>query len=193
MELFKTIPGFPNYEIDLHGTVRRIWATRPPSIITPVLRDRHYMVRLTVDGKRITQNVHKLMQRTYMRAARPGEVVYHKNGNRLDNWINNLAYIDRHELGRKTGGQSRKAVLKICPCSGEVVEIYRSAREAGRQNFMSYQTVMDYCNGVTKRKIAVDGFLYEWEDKSNGRPRKEDQYGREGKKKSISTHQNVQQ
>jgi hypothetical protein len=174
IELFKPIPGSPNYEIDWHGTVRRIWKTRPPSEIKPVLRDRQYMVRLTIDGKRTTQNVHKLMQRTFMRPALVGEVVYHKNGNRLDNWINNLAYIDRHELGRRTGGQTRKSVLKICPDSLEVIEIYRSAREAGRQNHMSYQTVMDYCNGITKRKLAVDGFIYKWEDgKTKARSRKE--------------------
>lgn len=44
------------------------------------------------------------------------------------------------------------------------MEVYSSAREAARRNFMSYQTVIDLCNGKVKRGKAPDGFVYEWDD-----------------------------
>ena len=37
-------------------------------------------------------------------------------------------------------------------------------REAARENFMSYQTVMDRCNGKVKGPFAPDGYAYAWED-----------------------------
>ena len=49
--------------------------------------------------------------------------------------------------------------------TGEIVEVYSSAREAAKQNFMSYQTVIDRCNGKCKSAFAPDGYAYAWEDK----------------------------
>jgi len=170
---FRPIPGYPSYEINYRGDIRHIWAVAKPTMLTPVLKKGGYVIRLTnTSGQRKEERVHKLMQRTFLKTPTPGQVLYHKNGNKLDNWVNNLGYICRKELGRKTGGQSRKAVLKINSI-GEVVEIYRSAREAGRQNFMSYQTIIDRCNGKVKNAVALDGFIYCWEDNEKiCRPRK---------------------
>jgi hypothetical protein len=161
---FTPIPGFSNYEISKQGEIRRLWKNTKPTFMVQHIKRRQYNVRLRNDeGKRTTELTHKLMQRTYMRPPKPNEVVYHKNGNRLDNWINNLGYIDRKELGRITGGQSRKAVIKIDPQTGSELEIYRSARAAAKVNYMSYQTVIDHCNGK-RIKHAPDGYMYRWED-----------------------------
>lgn len=168
---YRTIPGYPNYQINHCGSVRRIWRNSKPTVMVPVIKKGIYVIRLTdPNGHRKEERVHKLMQHTFLNSPKPGQVLYHKNGNRLDNWINNLGYMSREALGRKTGGQSRKAVLKINTCY-EVIEIYRSARQAARENFMSYQTIIDRCNGKVKKKVAPDGFIYRWEDVQSGRPR----------------------
>ncbi|WP_431090832.1 hypothetical protein [Paenibacillus sp. 8b26] len=173
---YKGIPGYPNYEINHRGDVRRLWKSSKPTPLIPTLKKGIYVVRLTgPDGSRKEERIHKLMQRTFLSPPAQGQVVYHKNGNRLDNWINNLGYISRKELGKKTGGGSRKAVMKLS-CEKEVVEIYRSARCAARENFMSYQTIIDRCNGKVKSELAPDGFIYRWDDEEaerRGRPRKE--------------------
>ncbi|HIW31268.1 MAG TPA: NUMOD4 motif-containing HNH endonuclease [Candidatus Paenibacillus intestinavium] len=169
---FKTIPGYPLYEINNRGDIRRLWKNAKKTLLKPALKRCGYTIRLLdSSGIRRELRVHKLMQHTFMRTPKLGEVLYHKNGNKLDNWINNLAYITRQELGKMTGGQSRQSVLKI-DTSGEVVEIYRSARAAGKENFMSYQTIIDRCNGKVKKKIAPDGFIYEWEDEFSCRYKK---------------------
>ena len=88
----------------------------------------------------------------------------HKNGSFTDNAANNLEALSRREVGRKYGVRSKKqSVVKISP-EGEEVEIYYSAREAARKNFMSYQTIIDRCNGLVKKSAAPDGFDYAWED-----------------------------
>lgn len=161
---FVPIPGYPLYEIDQLGNVRRIFKSKK-SLIKPAIRDGALHVRIYDScGKRKEIKVHRLMQTTFMRAPRPGEVVYHKNQNRLDNALSNLAFIDKRELGRITGGKSRRRPVAKINRAGEVVAFYSSAREAARRNHMSYQAVMDRCNERVKNPFALDGYSYVWDD-----------------------------
>lgn len=95
---------------------------------------------------------------------------YHINRNIWDNRLENIGFIDRVSLGRLTGHMSskRKAVFKV-DRDGREVEVYRSAREAAKANHMSYQTVLDRCNGKVKNPYALDGFTYRFEDAGPGR------------------------
>ena len=43
---------------------------------------------------------------------------------------------------------------------GQIVDFYRSVREAGRKNFMSYQTILDRIGGKVKSLYAPDGSVY---------------------------------
>lgn len=158
------IPGYPLYEIDQFGNIRRIFKTKRV-LITPVIKRGIYVIRLqNPDGQRKEERIHKLMQRTFLPEPKPGQVLYHKNQNRLDNALSNLAYIERSKLGRLTGAKSRrKPVVKI-DRTGEIVDVYKSAREAARRNWLSYQTVMDRCNGKVKSRFAPDGYRYEWDE-----------------------------
>ena len=58
---------------------------------------------------------------------------------------------------------ARRPVVKITP-AGEVVEAYPSARAAAKANHMSYQAVLDRCNGKVKKPFALDGYDYRFED-----------------------------
>lgn len=105
-----------------------------------------------------------LILKTFVGPCPSGMVPYHKNGIKMDNFLGNLGYISCRELGARTGGRSRsRAVFKV-GTDGEAVEVYRSAREAARKNNMSYQTVVDRCNGKVKNPYALDGHTYVWED-----------------------------
>jgi len=186
-EGWTVIPGYPKYEINFRGDIRRMWNSTKPTIRIPIIKRGTFVIQLTgPTGKKKEERVHKLMQRTFMKPPADGEVLYHKNGNKQDNWINNLAYIERSKLGEMTGGSSgRKAVVKL-NVDGEVVDFYKSAREAARNNFMSNQTIVERCNGKVKSQLAPDGFIYRWDDdaeyeetsvavgekRKRGRPRK---------------------
>jgi hypothetical protein len=49
----------------------------------------------------------------------------------------------------------------------EAIEFYPSARQAAKMNHMSYQTVMDRCNGNVKKEIAPYGYFYVWDEDFN--------------------------
>ena len=123
------------------------------------------VVKLTDDnGKAREVILIQIMAKAFLGPVPEGYVPYHKNGCQSDNYIQNIAYISREELGKRTGSKSRrKAVVKI-DLLGEIVDVYSSAREAARKNFMSRQTITDRCNGKCKSAFAPDGYAYAWED-----------------------------
>lgn len=163
---YTRIPGYPLYEIDRFANLRRIYKTKRVPL-KPTLKRGRYVVRLMDEKGRQEIPVHKLMQITFLPRPVPGQVLYHKNQVLTDNALSNLAYIDRHTLGQMTGAKSRRRPVAKINQNGETVEVYRSAREAARQNYMSYQTVMDRCNGKIKSPHALDGYRYEWDDKED--------------------------
>lgn len=107
----------------------------------------------------------KIVAETFLGPVPAGKVIFHKNGNPADNSIWNLAFCTRQELGRMTGADSsRRPVLKFS-AAGELLECYSSARQAAKQNYFSYQAIIDGCNGKCKRHIlAPDGNYYAWDN-----------------------------
>lgn len=131
------------YEISDMGDVRS-WRWRgtrrasSPHLLQPFVRKqgrkgRALFVKLTdADGKGTDAKVLSLMVDTWMGGKRPGLVPYHKNGDLKDNWVGNIGFASRKELGRKTGASAgRKPVVKVDP-EGEIVAVYSSARACGQ-------------------------------------------------------------
>lgn len=169
-ETWKDIPGYDGkYQLDREGNCRRVFKSGKTRLMTPYQKksmsgSNRYIVKLTKDGKSKEEILMQLMAKTFLGPVPDGCVPYHKNGMQSENHINNIAYISKKELGKKTGAAaSRKTVVKI-DSNGEIVEIYPYAREAAKKNYMSYQTVIDRCNGKCKSAFAPDGYAYAWEE-----------------------------
>lgn len=106
----------------------------------------------------------KVVAETFLGPVPAGKVIFHKNGNPADNSVWNLSFCTQQQVGRMTGADStRRPVLKFS-ATGELLECYPSARQAAKQNYFSYQTIIDRCNGKCKRHIlAPDGCYYAWD------------------------------
>lgn len=168
-ETWKNIPGYGGkYQADREGNIQRVFPSGKTRAMTPYHKkmsgSQRLVVKLTKDGKAKEEIVVSVMARTFLGPAPDGCVPYHKNGCQSENHINNIAYISRSELGKLTGAMSGRQPVAKMDQSGEIVEVYSSAREAARQNHMSYQTVIDRCNGKCKSAFAPDGYAYAWED-----------------------------
>ncbi|MDC7288503.1 hypothetical protein NXH76_11875 [Blautia schinkii] len=166
---WKTVPGFGGvYQASFFGQVRRVYKNGKVHILTPYEKtgERHGSRKLFVKMKSREVNLAQIIALTFIGKRPPDRVVYHKNGDFRDNMVNNLAYMEKRDVGRITGARSgKRAVVKI-DSNGEIIDVYYSAREAGRRNNMSYQTVLDRCNGKVKKSIpAPDGYEYAWEDR----------------------------
>ena len=125
------IPGYGGkYQINYFGNIRRA-LKRGYKDLHPYIKSSNGRRIVKLNGKE--QVVMKLMQITFIGALPPGKAAYHKNGIITDDALNNIGITTRSELGRLTGRSNgcEMSVVKISP-EGEIVEFYRSVREAGR-------------------------------------------------------------
>lgn len=167
VERWRDIPGFDGkYQASTDGRIRRTYKKTPPRILVPYRHHsrKTHVVKLTYpDGRSVLRSVIWIMGKTFYQLP-DGAVVIHKNGLHTDCTVGNIEICSRKEVGRRFGRlSSSRPVAKVDP-DGKVVEFYPSARAAGRANHMSYQTVLDRCNGKVKRPFALDGTTYIWDE-----------------------------
>ncbi len=175
---WRMIAGYGGfYEVSRLGEVRSYrscWGRLPSSrLLTPYKRQprgkgrrsNRVFVKLTDQNGRAREvPLVNIVVDVWKGGRPPGMVAYHINGDTTDNRAANIGFITPRELGEMTGHKSRRRPVAKIFESGEVAEVYRSAREAAAQNHMSYQTVMDRCNNKIKNPYALDGFNYQWDD-----------------------------
>lgn len=176
VDLWLDIPGYERkYQASYTGDIRRLYKSSKPRVLKPYRKkgrssnaaNNWLYIKLTDDqGQTKEYSVHILIALTFIGKCPVGHVVRHTNGMHRDNFASNLEYISRVELGKQSGGSSKRKTVAKIDCLGEVVEIYSSARQCARKNFFSYQTIIDRCNGKgCKRTIlAPDGYAYAWDE-----------------------------
>lgn len=179
-DIWKEIKGYNGkYQVSYCGEVRRVYPSGKTRLMTPYKRKQTkrecLFVKLTDDsGKAKAVPVLKIVSEAFLPPPKPGEIPYHLNGVCTDNWASNIEYIQRVELGKKTGHISMSRPVVRIDETGEIVDCYRSAREAAKHCFMSYQTIIDRCNGCYRKGkkkrhgfksiFAPDGFVYSWDE-----------------------------
>jgi len=173
---WRPVKGYPGYEISVMRQVRS-WRgshgrLKKPKLLTQYRKtsgkSNPYVVKLHRGGGHYSEvHVIRLMVESWLGGRPEGMVAYHKNGQLDDNCLNNIGFCTRQQLGRMTGADAdiRRPVEKLDPRTLRPVEVYGSAREAGRKNFMSYQTILDRCNRPEgfRSPVAPDGYIYRWE------------------------------
>lgn len=166
---WEDIPGYEGrYQASTSGKIRSIVRPEEPHIMSEYLKpmskgSKRLYVKLRKNGTSKEECVMKIVALTYHGSCPPGHIPIHINGCQSDNRPENIIYKDKIEVGKMTGAMATsKRVVKISP-EGEIVEAYVSAREAGRKNYMSYQTILDRCNGKIKSRLAPDGYEYQWD------------------------------
>lgn len=135
-EIWKTVVGFPYYEVSNLGRVRRIRAeagTWVGRILKPGL-GKYALVRLAQDGIKTTRNIHILVAEAFLGQRPDGCQVNHKNFDRHDSRLANLEYCTAKENighasknGRMARGE-RHGLSKLT--ATQVLEI-RSMAEQG--------------------------------------------------------------
>lgn len=154
------IPGYDGkYQINYFGEIRRALKNGKYKTLPGYIKKSNNRHVVKIDYKEKT--VLSLMRDTFIGELPKGYVVYHKNGILTDEILSNIGIIKRSDLGKLTGTRNDQsfAIVKI-NSDGEIVDFYKSAREAGRKNFMAYQTILDRVNRKAKSLYAPDGYVY---------------------------------
>lgn len=96
--LWRTVPGYPAYEVSVDGIVRRCQGfrcRRAHRVLVPFIRPNGYaQVILYRDGRRQRFGVHQLVALAFL-GPKPSSLhqVAHLDGQRLNNHVSNLAWL----------------------------------------------------------------------------------------------------
>lgn len=154
-EFWKQIEYDSRYEVSNFGRFRKKNPKNGYRYLKPFRKGNLFIVK--IKDKEFT--CARLVANYFIRELKDGERVYHKNKLENDNYYKNLEILSLEELGKRTGHISKsKRVVEVK--DNEVVREWRSARRAAKDLFVSYQTVMDYCN----KKVKNPMFNLMWED-----------------------------
>lgn len=190
-EQWRDIKGFEGfYEVSNLGRVK----TKPRKILQHykynsrifIVKERilkqhnlkgYYAVSLWVNNKMYNKQVHRLVALTFIDNPNNYPVVNHKDGNKLNNRIDNLEWCtyshntnEAYRLGlnnisekhiehmRNLGLKSGKKIAQI-DLNGNVVKIYDSGRQASLELGISQGNISQCCNG--KRNICK-GFKWKY-------------------------------
>lgn len=120
-----------------------------------------YMIGISIDGKVQMFRAHYWVVKLFIGELPKGFVIYHKDGNKARNSVENLGFIKRRELMLKqaTNGK-RKAIVQLDEVTEEVVAEYHSLLRAAKENFTSPQSIRQ---AIKENKPAI-GFLWMTEE-----------------------------
>lgn len=154
MEEWKEIEYDKRYQVSNFGRFRKS-LKKGYRYLKPFRKHNIFVVKI----KDKDMNCSRLVANAFIKPLRPEDRVYHKNKLEFDNHYRNLKILSLEELGKKTGYISKsKRVVEVK--DNEIIRDWRSARKCAKDLFVSYQTVMDYCN----KKVKKPMFNLWWED-----------------------------
>ena len=148
-EVWKKIIHDTRYEVSNFGRFRKL-NKKGYRYLTPFNKKGTLLYLIKIKDKEY--NCARLVANYHIRPLLPNERVYHKNKMNTDNFVRNLKIVSLKQLGKMTGHLSKsKAVVEIE--KGKVKRRWDSARKSAKDLYVSYQTVMDYCNGKVKKPM----------------------------------------
>lgn len=153
------------YQINDDGNIQKQLPSGEWIALKPSLNGGRAVVYLArKDGSREKKAVVNLMADAFMGGRNLGTWIVHKNGDRLDNNLQNLEVISAKEGGKRYAGNSkRKPVVKI-DRQGEPIEFYKSATEAAKKNFVSKNFVVYRClRKVQDEYYSLDGYTFRYD------------------------------
>lgn len=155
------IPGYEGYIAYPDGKIRSKKFNR----FIKTTKDGYESLVLCVQGKRMTRTVHKLIALTFLPNPDGKKIVNHKNGNKLDNRVENLEWVtlaDNSAHSVESGLSKTRKVVQYS-LEDEYISSYPSLREAQRCIGKSPDStsILYACQGKTK---TAYGYKWKYEE-----------------------------
>jgi len=163
MLMIKQIVGFENYTIDENGKVVNIKRNQVKKPTSNNAGKGYLYVDLYNNGKKQREYIHRLVAKTFISNIKNKPYVNHIDGNPHNNNVNNLEWCTPLENvehaskildvmhGYKIANERREKPVKQIECStGNVIQTFKSIREASRQTNIRSEYITQICKGKLK-------------------------------------------
>ncbi len=168
--MWKTIEGYPDYQISDGGEVKS-FKHRKPIVLKPSHGSSGYShVLLYQNDKRNDCNVHRLVLVAFVGKCPAGMEANHIDGSKPNNRLDNLEYVTHSEnqlhafqIGLKTPNIHGEIAVEQFTKDGQFIAKHKSQSEAFRQTGAHISDISRCCLG--KRKSA-GGFRWEFANAS---------------------------
>ena len=163
-EIWKDVPGYPDYQVSNIGRVKRIRNIGRNGLIRilkPIKFNNGYLV-VNLLGKRF--GIHRLVAMAFLQNPKHFTEINHKNEDKTDNRVENLEYCSRlynNNYGTRNKRVSEslsKSVLQYS-IDGVLLNQFYGIHEASRQTGICTQNIHSVILG--KRKTA-GGFIWKY-------------------------------
>lgn len=165
MTEMRDIPSYPDYAATEDG---QIWSKRRHKFMRQQISRVGYKVLvLTVNGKSIYRNVHRLVAEAFIPNPNNLATVNHKNEIKTDNRVCNLEWMStldnvRYGTGIQRKAESHKKPILQVSRSGEIVERFDSLGDAAKKTNISMFNISAAAHGKKYRPTA-GGYFWRYE------------------------------
>lgn len=155
---YKIIQGFNKYEISKCGEIRNI---KTKKILSANMSSDYHSILLSDNyKKRHTFRVHRLVAKTFLENQNNYEIVNHKDGNKLNNNVDNLEWCTHSQNTKHAikNGLIKTKKVKQLDKDKNILNIFNSVKDAGENVKVHPSNISKVCNNKTKTSKG-----YYWE------------------------------
>lgn len=147
---FKKIKGFDKYMVDKNGN---IYSFHKKRLLRQKINNSYVYVSLQLNKKTTLKSVHRLVALTFIDNPNNKKFVNHKNGNKLDNCVENLEWCTRsenqkHAIQTKLFVPRSKKINVLDMKTLEVLKTFESIKETSEHYKTHRNCISDVCRGI---------------------------------------------
>lgn len=164
MEIWKPLKDFEEYyEVSSKGKIRRL---RGKILSIKALSSGYPCFSICINGKQITQRVHVAVAKTFLNETyKEGFVVNHKDGNKLNNNIENLEWIsvyknNKHSINTGLKGYKATPIIQFDE-KGNFIKEFKSQVEAEKTTGICRKQIN---NCLKNKQKSAHKFMWKYKE-----------------------------